>query len=153
MNPRRSPLLVAALAVLATALVPSVAEAKKKGPKITVMTRNVFLGADLSPAIGASSLGAAIDGAGVIWNELQRTKFAERAKPLAGEIKHCCGDRRAEDDRSRGIGGDDVAEMGHAGATLLIAAGRAATSSTARMRRRKISARIDASRSAAKSAT
>ena len=30
MNPRRSPLLVAALAVVATALVPSVAEAKKK---------------------------------------------------------------------------------------------------------------------------
>jgi endonuclease/exonuclease/phosphatase family metal-dependent hydrolase len=92
MNPRRSPLLVAALAVVATALMPSVAEAKKKGPKLTVMTRNVFLGADLSPAIGAASLGAAIDGAGTIWNELQSTKFAERAKPLAREIKRSKAD-------------------------------------------------------------
>jgi endonuclease/exonuclease/phosphatase family metal-dependent hydrolase len=92
MNPRRSPLLVAALAVLATALVPSVAEAKKKGPKLTVMTRNVFLGADLAPAIGAASLAQAIDGAGTIWNELQSTKFAERAKPLAREIKRSKAD-------------------------------------------------------------
>jgi len=92
MNPRRSPLLIAALAVVATALLPSVAEAKKRGPKLTVMTRNVFLGADLSPAIGASALGQAIDGAGVIWNELQRTKFAERAKPLAREIKRSKAD-------------------------------------------------------------
>jgi endonuclease/exonuclease/phosphatase family metal-dependent hydrolase len=92
MNPRRSPWLVAALAILATAVLPSVAEAKKKGPKLTVMTRNVFLGADLSPAIGASSLGAAIDGAGTIWNELQSTKFAERAKPLAREIKRSKAD-------------------------------------------------------------
>jgi endonuclease/exonuclease/phosphatase family metal-dependent hydrolase len=92
MNPRRSPLLVAALAVVATALMPSVAEAKKKGPKLTVMTRNLFLGADLSPAIGASSLGEAIDGAGTIWNELQSTKFAERAKPLAREIKRSKAD-------------------------------------------------------------
>ena len=92
MNPRRSPLFVAALAVVATALLPSVAEAKKKGPKLTVMTRNLFLGADLAPAINATSIPAAIDGAGVIWNELQRTKFAERAKPLAREIKRSKAD-------------------------------------------------------------
>jgi endonuclease/exonuclease/phosphatase family metal-dependent hydrolase len=88
MNPRRSALVAAA--VLALAL-PTVAEAKK-APKLTVMTRNVFLGADLAPAINAPSLAAAIDGAGVIYNEMQSTKFAERAKPLAREIKRSKAD-------------------------------------------------------------
>jgi endonuclease/exonuclease/phosphatase family metal-dependent hydrolase len=91
MNPRRSVLLVVALALVATAF-PTVAEAKKRDPKITVMTRNVFLGADLSPAIGATTIEGAIDGAGEIWNELQSTKFAERAKPLAREIKRSKAD-------------------------------------------------------------
>ena len=77
-------------ALLALAL-PTVAEAKK-GPKLTVMTRNVFLGADLAPAINAATIPEAIDGAGVIWNEMQSTKFAERAKPLAREIKRSKAD-------------------------------------------------------------
>jgi hypothetical protein len=84
---RLSVLLVVALA---TAF-PAAAEAKR-GPKITVMTRNLFLGADLSPAIGATSIPQAIDGAGVIWNEFQRTKFPERAVPLAREIKRSKAD-------------------------------------------------------------
>ena len=75
--------LVVALASLA---IPTVAEAKK-GPKITVMTRNVFLGADLAPAIGATTIADAVDGAGQIWNELQSTRFADRARPLVREIK------------------------------------------------------------------
>jgi endonuclease/exonuclease/phosphatase family metal-dependent hydrolase len=71
--------------------IPAAAEAKS-GPKITVMTRNVFLGADLSPAIGAPTLAQAFDGAGVIWNEMQSTRFAERAVPLAREIKRSKAD-------------------------------------------------------------
>lgn len=82
---------IGALLTLAALVVPAAAEAKS-GPKITVMTRNVFLGADLSPAIGATSIGQAIDGAGVIWNELQSTKFAERAVPLAREIRRSKAD-------------------------------------------------------------
>src|SRR5918999_3670899 len=77
-------------AVLSLAI-PAAAEAKS-GPKITVMTRNVFLGADLAPAIGATSIPQAIDGAGVIWNEMQSTRFAERALPLAREIKRSKAD-------------------------------------------------------------
>ena len=77
---------------VATMAIPAAADAKKKGPKITVMTRNVFLGADLSPALAATSIPGAIDGAGVIWNELQRTRFAERAVPLAREIKRSKAD-------------------------------------------------------------
>ena len=78
------------LAVAAMAI-PAAAEAAK-GPKITVMTRNVFLGADLSPVLGAAGIPEAIDGAGVIWNELESTKFEERAAPLAREIKRSKAD-------------------------------------------------------------
>jgi hypothetical protein len=85
-------------ALLATALlaVPAAAAAKpdpgrehpgKGGPKVTVMTRNLFLGADLGPAIGAASIPEAIDGAGEIWNEFRSTNFPERAVPLAREIE------------------------------------------------------------------
>jgi endonuclease/exonuclease/phosphatase family protein len=83
-------LLTAALAIAAMAI-PAAAHAKS-APKVTVMTRNLFLGADLSPAIGAATIPQAIDGAGVIWNELQSTRFAERAVPLAREIKRSKAD-------------------------------------------------------------
>ena len=74
--------------VTALAFPAGVAAAKKdKGEKVTVMTRNVFLGADLNPAIQASSLDAAIDGAAEIYREVEATNFVERAVPLAKEIK------------------------------------------------------------------
>jgi endonuclease/exonuclease/phosphatase family metal-dependent hydrolase len=57
------------------------------GPDVTVMSRNVFLGADLGPALDATTLDGAIDGAGVIWNELLATNFPERAVALAREIR------------------------------------------------------------------
>jgi endonuclease/exonuclease/phosphatase family metal-dependent hydrolase len=80
-------LLTAAVALPATAAAKPDPERSKGGPKITVMTRNVFLGADLGPAIGAGSIPEAIDGAGEIWNEFQATNFPERAVPLAREIE------------------------------------------------------------------
>lgn len=87
---RRPALLLLALALVAMAM-PALADAKKRGkkggPKVTVMTRNLFLGADLAPAINAPGIPQAIDGAGAIWRELESTNFPERALPLAREIK------------------------------------------------------------------
>jgi endonuclease/exonuclease/phosphatase family metal-dependent hydrolase len=82
--PRKLGILLVALGAL---LGPAAAQAAAKAPAVTVMTRNLFLGADLSPAINAPTIPEAIDGAGTVWNELQSTKFAERAVPLAREIK------------------------------------------------------------------
>jgi hypothetical protein len=87
---RKPAILLSAVAVIALTI-PAVADAKKKGkkggPKVTVMTRNVYLGADLTPTIEAANLREAIDAAGGIVNELDSTNFPERAVPLAREIK------------------------------------------------------------------
>lgn len=82
---RRTAIAVAAL--LVALVLPAAASAKEEGPKVTVMTRNIFLGADLGPALAAPTIPAAIDGAGTIWNEFESTNFPERAVPLAREIK------------------------------------------------------------------
>jgi Endonuclease/Exonuclease/phosphatase family len=87
---------LAALLAIALLALPAAAAAKpdpakspsgEGGPKVTVMTRNLFLGADLGPALEAGSIPEAIDGAGEIWNEFQSTNFPERAVPLAREIE------------------------------------------------------------------
>lgn len=78
--------------VIVALLAPSVGEAakakaKKKPAQITVMSRNLYLGADLGPAIDATSTCEAIDAGGEILNQVDRTNFPERAKLLAAEIK------------------------------------------------------------------
>lgn len=76
------------LALAAMAAVPATAGAAKQDREdVTVMTRNLFLGADLGPALRAASIEEAIDASGVIYNEVVRTNFNERAVPLAREIK------------------------------------------------------------------
>ena len=90
---RRPAVLLSAVALVALAI-PTAADAKKKGKgqKVTVMTRNLYLGADLKPLTEASSVGEAIDLAGVAYNEFKSTKFEERAVPLAREIKQSKAD-------------------------------------------------------------
>src|SRR5687768_12279826 len=73
--------LIVAVALFAMALPATASAGKDKGKsdEVTVMSRNVYLGSDLTPAIGAPDLASAVDGAGQIYNEVVRTNFPERA--------------------------------------------------------------------------
>ena len=50
------------------------------------MTRNLYLGADLTPGTTAGSLQELTDAAGVILNQVDANKFPTRARGLAKEI-------------------------------------------------------------------
>ena len=80
------------MAAVAAVAMPAVAEAKSRAPEVTVMTRNVFLGADLAPAINAPGSRRRSTARASIWNEMQSTRFADRAVPLAREIKRSKAD-------------------------------------------------------------
>jgi endonuclease/exonuclease/phosphatase family metal-dependent hydrolase len=86
-------LLLAALACLAFAgvaqaeIVRESSGAKKNpGTPVTVMTRNLYLGADLGPAISSSSTADFIEANGGILRQVEATNFPVRAKGLAKEI-------------------------------------------------------------------
>ncbi len=64
----------------------SAAEAKAKPATVRVMTRNVYLGADLGPGMNAQNLQGLVDGAGQILNQVDANKFQVRARGLANEI-------------------------------------------------------------------
>lgn len=66
--------------------------AKKRGGKVSVMTRNLFLGADLTPALEAGDPETFIEANGGILREVMLTDFPRRARALAAEIR----DRRPD---------------------------------------------------------
>ncbi len=75
-------------ALIAAAFVaPAAADAKPKPKPVKVLTRNVYLGADLTPGVQASDFQGLVDAAGVILKQVDDNDFATRAKGLAAEIK------------------------------------------------------------------
>jgi endonuclease/exonuclease/phosphatase family metal-dependent hydrolase len=56
------------------------------GDVVNTMTRNLYLGADLAPAIGATSLESFVAATGQILREVSANDFPTRAKGLAKEI-------------------------------------------------------------------
>jgi endonuclease/exonuclease/phosphatase family metal-dependent hydrolase len=75
------------LALLATLAVPAAPAAAKGPAKVKVMSRNVYLGADLTPGVRATSIQELVDAAGVILKQVDDNKFKVRAKGLASEIR------------------------------------------------------------------
>jgi endonuclease/exonuclease/phosphatase family metal-dependent hydrolase len=82
---RRAILALLALTVALTALAGS-AQAKGRGGEVNVMTRNLYLGADLTPAIQSKSTSEFIEANGGIIRQVEATNFPVRAKGLAEEI-------------------------------------------------------------------
>jgi endonuclease/exonuclease/phosphatase family metal-dependent hydrolase len=85
-------LAIGLVAALSLALLPGVADAKGKGKKgghqLTVMSRNLYLGADLTPALQASGVDGAVNAAYEIEQQVHHTKFPSvRAALLAKEIQ------------------------------------------------------------------
>jgi hypothetical protein len=76
---------LAMVIVAGFAAVPAGAGAARK-PPVSVMTRNVYLGADLELGVKATSLQALVDRAGVILAQVDKNNFPVRAKGLASEI-------------------------------------------------------------------
>jgi endonuclease/exonuclease/phosphatase family metal-dependent hydrolase len=78
--------LLAAAAAAALFAVPAAEAGTPKPPTASVMSRNIFLGADLTPGVQASSLQGLVTAAGVILKQVDDNKFGVRAKGLAAEI-------------------------------------------------------------------
>jgi Endonuclease/Exonuclease/phosphatase family len=83
----------AVIGALAFCLAPTAAQAADSedqglhnGQVAKVMTRNLFLGADLGPAIRATSLGGFVQANGGVLRQVTATNFPVRAKGLAAEI-------------------------------------------------------------------
>jgi Endonuclease/Exonuclease/phosphatase family len=86
---RRLRLAAAVLALaggLTFGLLADGADAAKKGVKFKTMTRNLYLGADLTPGLEAPNANQFVDATGEIANQVDRTNFPHRAQALAQEI-------------------------------------------------------------------
>ena len=87
-----APVLLGAALLALVLLVAGHANAKPKQPlkdkptEIKVMTRNIYLGADLTPAIQAKGVEAFTEATGQILREVTANDFPVRAKGLAKEI-------------------------------------------------------------------
>lgn len=80
--------VVVVLAVFAALLPPSTAAADGNGgPKLTVMTRNLYLGADLTRTVTAQNPLALATAVAVTWDIVVDSDFPTRAGALAAEVR------------------------------------------------------------------
>jgi hypothetical protein len=84
-------LRASAIAVLAAAVLLAVgpaAAAGKPAPRrtLTVMTRNLYLGASLDPILHAMSIPGAFQAVAGAWAQVQANDFPQRARAIAAEI-------------------------------------------------------------------
>jgi endonuclease/exonuclease/phosphatase family metal-dependent hydrolase len=80
--------LVGLVAASALCVMPGMASAKSKGTTLNAMSRNLYLGADLSPALNATGVNGAVDAAYTIEQQVHATKFPSvRAALIASEIQ------------------------------------------------------------------
>jgi endonuclease/exonuclease/phosphatase family metal-dependent hydrolase len=84
---RKFTLLLLAAALVSLCALPGAATAKKKAATVKVMSRNLYLGADLTPGVKSQNFQELVDAAGTILNDVDKNKFAVRAKGLAKEIR------------------------------------------------------------------
>lgn len=78
----------AVIAVVVLLAVGSAAAAKKPPPRrtVTVMTRNLYLGASLDPILHAKSVPEAFNAVAAAWAQVQSNDFPQRARAIAAEI-------------------------------------------------------------------
>ena len=74
-------------AVLATVAFPAAATAQTSSRDVTVMSRNLYLGADIITAVGATDREDLKQRASALWQTVQQTNFPVRAKAIAKEIR------------------------------------------------------------------
>ncbi len=76
-----------AVSLLAALPAPAQARADRGQPRLTVMTRNLYLGADLGPALGATDVPSFLTAVATIYGQAQASDFPARAAALADEVK------------------------------------------------------------------
>jgi len=79
-------LMVAVALGVATAASAAPSQSSKSNRKVTVMTRNLYLGTDLQPILGAPSLPALFGAVAAGYANVQASNFPERAEAIAAEI-------------------------------------------------------------------
>jgi endonuclease/exonuclease/phosphatase family metal-dependent hydrolase len=82
---RRAPILAALVAILALAALPAAASADQ-APRLKVQTHNLYLGADLNPAIAAPDLPSFITAANGIWANVKSSRPQSRLAKIADII-------------------------------------------------------------------
>lgn len=82
-------LLAGTLLALGVPANPARADAPRGVPRreVTVMTRNLYLGADLQPLFRARGPAELVQAAAAAYRHVLRTSFPERARAIAGEVK------------------------------------------------------------------